>query len=504
MAAMSIASSRGDFRAAYKSQSVWIVMSLLVVALATRAGRFGDPAIQMDEQFYLLVADRMWHGALPYVDIWDRKPILLFLIYAALRPFSPNGIVAYQIGATLFATMTAFVIVLIATRFADLRGAWLAGVSYLLYLPLLEGAGGQSPVFYNLFMALGAWEVLRAGEVCETDGIKRHGLRAVLWAGLAIQVKYTAAIEGCAFGLWLIGLLIRRHFSVTHIITQSAFWAAAALAPTLLALSFYAVIGHAEDFIQSNFVSIFQRQQQDGALSARFLWTTAIRLAPLLLIACSAPVFLRRASREAPVSFLLLWLAFAVVGFFALGYYYGHYALPLTVPMMIVCAPLLATPVGAVAGMLVFGWAALLVTGFPSDAIRNTNQRRVAAMVEAVRPYTAHGCIYVNDGPTILYLLTGSCLPTRYVFPGHLDDATEAEATHATKSMIELLATRPSAIFVPDTPSEPPRNAVTAALLQAALAQNYQAIARLPDVFPVRDLMLYARKDLLPLTDAHP
>jgi hypothetical protein len=54
------------------------ILVLLAVAVALRASRIGDPSIHMDEQFYLLVADRMWHGALPYVDIWDRKPILLF------------------------------------------------------------------------------------------------------------------------------------------------------------------------------------------------------------------------------------------------------------------------------------------------------------------------------------------------------------------------------------------------------------------------------------------
>ena len=142
-------------------------MALFAVAVLTRAGRIGDPTIHVDEQFYLLVADRMWHGALPYVDIWDRKPILLFLIYAALRPFSPDGIVAYQTGALLFATATAFFIVLIASRFANQIGALLAGIAYLLYLPVLGGAGGQSPVFYNLFMAIGAWEVIRAGEASD-------------------------------------------------------------------------------------------------------------------------------------------------------------------------------------------------------------------------------------------------------------------------------------------------------------------------------------------------
>ncbi len=486
---------------------VWIVLTLMLAALVTRANRFGDPAIQMDEQFYLLVADRMWHGVLPYVDLWDRKPILLFLIYAVLRPLSSDGIMAYQIGAAFFATATAFFIVLIATRFANLRGAWLAGISYLLYLPLLEGAGGQSPIFYNLFMAIGAWEVLRAEEAMDEGGIVRHGSRAVLWAGLAIQVKYTAAIEGCAYGLWLSLILARRNYgSPSRIFRQVTLWGFIALVPTLLAAGFYTVIGHGEDFVKANFVSIFLKHDPENVSEIGFLWRTGIRLMPLLVVAgFSIPILIsRRKALGAPGLFLLLWTCFAILGFFAIGNYYGHYALPLIVPVIIACAPLLGTLVGGVAGMAILGWAAIIVTGFPFDKARETNERRIDAMVEAVKPYAARGCIYVNDGPSILYLLTRSCLPSRYVFPSHLADASEAQATDATPSMAALLASRPSAVFVPDTPPRPERNAVTAAMLDAALADNYQRVAIFPDVFPVRNLILYARKDLLPLETQSP
>jgi hypothetical protein len=477
-----------------------IILTLLAVAFVTRAGRVGDPAFQMDEQFYLLVADRMWHGVLPYVDIWDRKPILLFLIYAALRPLSPEGIVAYQIGAMLFATMTAFVIVLIAQRFANLRGAWLSGVAYLLYLPLLDGDGGQSPVFYNLFLAIGAWEVFRADEAHDPAGVCRHGLRAMLWAGLAMQVKYTAAIEGVAFGLWLTALLVRRNGgSPVRIAAQAGLWVAAALAPTLVAASIYALIGHGDAFVQANFLSIFQKHQPENFPSVRFLLFSLLRLAPLLLVTIvSIPLLVRRRTIEAPVPFLLLWIAFAIADFFAIGNYYDHYALPLLVPTMIACAPLLGTLIGGVAGMTAFGSFAFLAIGFPPGAVRQLDENRVAAIADAARPYAARGCIYLNDGPVIVYLLTHSCLPTRYVFPGHLNDADEASATNAAHSMADLLATRPSAIFVADKPTVHPRNIVTAAMVDAALASDYQRVAALPDVLPWRQQILYARKDLLP------
>ena len=42
----------------------------------------GYPLIHIDEQFYLLVGDGMLSGSLPYVDVWDRSPIGLFVIYA--------------------------------------------------------------------------------------------------------------------------------------------------------------------------------------------------------------------------------------------------------------------------------------------------------------------------------------------------------------------------------------------------------------------------------------
>jgi hypothetical protein len=476
---------------------VAIVVSLLVVAIVTRGGRIGDPAIHVDEQFYLLIADRMWHGALPYVDIWERKPILLLLIYAALRPLSADGIVAYQIGALAFATATAYVIVLIARRFANQAGAWLAGVTYLIYLPLLSGAGGQSPVFYNLFMALGALEVIRAGEAADAAAVWRHGLRAMAWAGLAIQVKYTAAVEGIGFGLWLMMLLIRRNPGVDgRTIKRIALWILTALAPTLLAFGFYVCIGHGREFVQTNVLSIFEKRHIESGLP--FLGSTLAQLAPLLAIAIPSAITARRdGAPDAPWRFLALWIAFAVVGSAFIGNFFDFYALPLLVPLAVLCAPLLGTLVGGTAALALFGWCAVVLAGIPTTRARDADQARIAALVDAARPYAARGCIYLNDGPPIVYLLTHSCLPSRYAFPPNLNEADEAPATDAARAMTALLASRPSAIFVADKVMNHVRNATNAALLDAALAANYRRVAVLPDVVPQSAQILYVRNDLV-------
>ena len=65
------------------------------MVIAARAQTFGNPVIGFDEQFYLLVGDRMIHGAIPFVDIFDRKPIGLFLIYGAIRLLGGEGTLQY-------------------------------------------------------------------------------------------------------------------------------------------------------------------------------------------------------------------------------------------------------------------------------------------------------------------------------------------------------------------------------------------------------------------------
>jgi predicted membrane-bound mannosyltransferase len=86
--------------------SRWQAALLLLVALLLRVPLFGDPVIHSDEQFYLLVGDRLLHGAWPYLDIWDRKPPGLFLLYAAIRLVGGLGIVQYQMVASLAAAAT--------------------------------------------------------------------------------------------------------------------------------------------------------------------------------------------------------------------------------------------------------------------------------------------------------------------------------------------------------------------------------------------------------------
>ena len=468
---------------------LWLDALLIALPIVLiRLPWFGNPAVHVDEEFYLFVGDRMLHGALPYVDIWDRKPIGLFLIYTAIRLLGGNGIVVYQLVATGFAIGTALLIRSAVTPFAG-RGAGIAaGIFYGLFLSIFQGMGGQSPVFYNLFVAAVAVMTLR--EIVSVDEtslrrVRRTGCMVMLLLGLGIQIKYTVVFEGIFFGLallWLTGRLSGWRLWLVSV--NGMIWIGIALAPTLLALLSYTLAGRANAFIFANFVSIFEKTQASVAQTGGRVQAILILLSPLLLMTAhllwtyvTAKGELRR-QRRLLGWFMFGWLAAAGAGFSSVGNYYFHYTLPLIVPLALAAglwfgsghmarlafAPVLAALALYVQSMRNSHYAEQYGTG-----------RETGAIMTLVAPELKGGCLYVHDGPPILYYLTEACLVTPYPFPYHLDSLIESKSLGVDPVAEErrIIGQRPSVIVTADTPTIAPNIAVRE-VLDAALAHYYR------------------------------
>ena len=175
-----------------------LVLLIVGVAVAARAITFGNPIVHVDEEFYFTVAHEWLRGAVPYLDIWDRKPIGLFALYRPAAALGyPAGIWAYQALALTAVVATAWIVARLARDAGWGSAALLAAVAYILWLDLAEGEGGQSPVFYNLPMAGAAWLILGDRAARPT-----RALAAMLLVGVAMQIKYSVVFEGLFFGLW--------------------------------------------------------------------------------------------------------------------------------------------------------------------------------------------------------------------------------------------------------------------------------------------------------------
>ena len=202
------------------------LLILIGAALALRSYTFGDPNLFIDEAFYFAAGNAMHQGALPYVDVWDRKPFGLFALYYLIAGISTAPI-AYQLAAALFAALTAWIVGRIVALWSDWLGAVGAGIAYLFLLSAFQGFGGQTPVFYNLFIALAAWLVIRSAPALRSGKVPGAVPLAMLSAGIAITIKTTALFEAVFLGLYAVSALPRPQW-----LKQGFLWALIGAPPT--------------------------------------------------------------------------------------------------------------------------------------------------------------------------------------------------------------------------------------------------------------------------------
>ena len=469
-----------------------VAIILAIVALATRAQTFGNPVIGFDEQFYLVVGDRMLQGAVPFVDIFDRKPIGLFLIFAFTRLLGGEGTLQYQLVATLFVWATAFAVWRFALRVTAPAGALCAAVAYLIWLCFMEGQGGQAPVFFNLPVLLAAMLVERA--VSRGQVTAAAGLWPMLLVGVAIQIKYTALFEGIFFGCVLVYVVFKTTPSLLRLAACALAWIAAALLPTEAAYLAYVAIGQGPAFLFANFQSMFGKLPDPLLTDLLGLLEIVGILAPIFLCAfLPQPVAdddKRRARR-----FVWQWLAAAIIGMLAMRSFGSpQYAMPLLAPLVIAIAPrfgaLRRPPVALVS---------LLVGFIISQVVLLTLQERygrasdAALMTRAAQP--RKGCLFVYDGYPAMYRLTHSCLLSRFVFPGHLNMANEADiralGVDPQAETRRIMAARPETVMIEDTLWERGNHA-TFDIVRAAVKRDYVLVLALRT--GSRQRLVYRRK----------
>jgi hypothetical protein len=479
------------------------VLLIVTVAVATRLVAWWNPVAHVDDQFYLLAGEELLRGHWPYIDVWDRKPLGLFLLYAGIASIGGGSILGLNLVATAFAAATAIVIRQTALCFASATSATLAALAYLIAMPAFGGQTGQSPVFYNLLMAAAAWMMFRASASESVHAIRRYALAAMLFCGLAMTIKQTCVVEGAYFGIGFLWLLRRRAGSWPSLVMTGAAMVAAALLPTALSIGGYALAGDAalRQFIYANYLSIFERGSFQSLAKLAGAAYFLLYLLPLLGLGAWGATSRWRNDHGDPRTRLLVgWLVAALLGYLAVPAFFDHYALPLLVPLSIAAA--VAFDRGA-RGLLFCGLAAFYlidgkITDWPTnrrDALRY-NQIATAAH----RTVGNDGCIYVVDGPSRLYSEFPSCRPTRYLFPDHLVLVTEAHAVgvDTEKELGRILDTRPDVLITRPAP-EGRRLKTIDRLLGERLAADYRPVLSLPPaVEPSIDrVTVWQRNDLV-------
>ncbi|GAA3272533.1 hypothetical protein GCM10020258_48790 [Sphingomonas yabuuchiae] len=478
----------------FLNRPIGAALVLLAFAVLTRIRDFGNPVAHVDEQYYLLVGDRILHGARLYIDLWDRKPPGLFLLFSGFRLLPGDGFLAYQLIGTLCTAATGWLIWLAVRRMGlGFPAGLAAGAAYILWLPLLSGGSGQSPVFYNLAMTAAAvltLELPRLAERRAVGAIVISGAVACLLAGIAIQIKYTPLVEGAFFGLAHLWYLWRARANVVVVMSAALAWMLLGLLPTgLVVLSFWLGDAAAFDaFWFANFTSITLRRGYPAAKIIGRLAGIGGQLLPL--IACAVYSW-RKGPKHPALTLTRIWLGFALIAFAMIGAFFDHYALPLVAPLALAAAPAFALSRKAVVAVFTIGAGLFVFHSATNDPSEGDGIRRMARVMAAV---DGRECPYVFAGTPAFTICRAAAFR-----PPTLSSSLAYEAERGAIGIDEsaevarILAQRPPAIVTLDDPFSP-WNAATQAQVSGALARDYRLVMAIPR--EERHELLYVRRDL--------
>jgi len=220
------------------------VILVVVVAIAIHVPNFPiGKAPQEDAGVFMYAAQRLLDGGLPYRDVWDHKPPLIYVLDALgllLSGGSPVGVWAVQ--ALAHAVAAAIGYRLFARAFGT-RAALFGTLAWLLAAPRIMLADGYFTNFVQTFVA--PLQLTALALFADEERRRRR-----TWRSLAIGVSagFAALLTPAALGLWgALGLFVvvgrLRAGSLHGAFARGSLIAAGAALPVLLAGAVLAAAG---------------------------------------------------------------------------------------------------------------------------------------------------------------------------------------------------------------------------------------------------------------------
>ena len=326
---------------------VWFVAGLAAIVVATfvvRAPTFGLP-LDQDCSVYSYVASNWSEGGVPYRDVWDHKPPMIYLVYRGLFTVMPSGgeglNTALRVSGGGCDALTAVLLALVAARLFG-RGAGLAaGMLYAVF----EGAVGvqleafQAERLTVLFTVAGVWAAVAYADSRRYWQVAASGLLF----GLAIATKQIAAPVGIAVWAWLTWDAFRAEGrgAVRRVVVHSLLLAVGAVLPWALFAAYFAAQGALADFwaCTYSYNVLYAKAHRKGGLVegvVRLIKTKLFDHLFLWVLAAVGTVAALVRSRERRGGLLVAaWTAVAFLALVLPGQFAYYYYIPTLAPLAV-------------------------------------------------------------------------------------------------------------------------------------------------------------------------
>ncbi|MFH1680248.1 MAG: glycosyltransferase family 39 protein [Candidatus Eisenbacteria bacterium] len=413
-------SSAGDSRRAFAL--------LFLLTLLVRLPFLFEAMINWDESTFLLMGADILRGHLPYEHAWDNKPPLAFVPFAVVLAIFGKNVVGSRILGILLVSASAWILRRAAGRIVGSGAAMWAAVLLVLF------AGAPPGVFATMTEHLALPLLcLVLDRLLSREDAHRRILGTGILLGLAVLVRTNAAYAclGAAAGLWVL--------SPKRIVPRTAVLAAGCLLPALVAGIVYAGAGRLDLLVRSVIDAPLAYGSSGWLLRPEAIRRTAeYALRPEILLSVLAfaggVLLLVRDAREGrvpgrPLAALAVFLLSLLLSMIGSGRLFGHYLIQV-LPFVAIAAGRLFDRIAASSLRLVL-FAGLFVPAYPSlvqygklaSRVAETGtvfSGRVYSAAEYLREERVAGETLFFPEHQILYLLTETKIPTRFVHPSLL------------------------------------------------------------------------------------
>ena len=200
--------------------------------LVTHVGSLGREVIGWDESTHILMAANVLDGNLPYVELTDNKPPLIFFLLAgAMWAFGENLLAVRLVGWSCILT-TGIAVFAVARRYGAPAPAALAALMFISMSSVDDGQYTSSELPAAALLMLSIWTLI-AGK--PSPG--RAGAAGLLMS-LAVLARSNLGLAAAALGAWLLLRSFGRSPGVARR-AVAAYVAAGLAAPALMVLLYW-------------------------------------------------------------------------------------------------------------------------------------------------------------------------------------------------------------------------------------------------------------------------
>jgi len=318
-----------------RNRSFWFLLSASLVFYLLRLPSLIEPYWYGDEGIYQVIAAALNNGHLLYLDIWDNKPPLLYLIYAIFN----GDQFSVRLLSIIFGNISVILFYFLSRKFfKSLKISLITTVIYVLLFgpPFIEGNIANSENFMQLFSLLSALLVFKAFEIRKEFHKKRHQYNLLFISGFSLGLSFlfktVSFFDFSAFLLFIILYFSEKSLTKNfnkyflEIWPKLLLYVSGFIIPFLIMSVYFIYLGTFINFIQSVFLGNidYVEYANDFIIPNGYLILKIFILSSFIW-----SVFVNKDKFPQVVIFVFIWFVFSIFNSLFSGRTWTHYLLVL-------------------------------------------------------------------------------------------------------------------------------------------------------------------------------